>query len=169
MICIVAGKQNIQINSQIKNAVKKSVGEIDDMNFAKYEASDLSFKEVIDEANYLPLGYDRKALVIENCFFLLKEKGRVKKNSELEQGLKLLLAYIASPNEATDLFLTVNTAESVLDKNSAIYQAIQKNGQIIELDEPNEKNWPEVVAHTFKARFPETKIDKDAIYELAKT
>ena len=168
MICIVAGKQNIQINSQIKNAVKKSVGEIDDMNFAKYEASDLSFKEVIDEANYLPLGYDRKALVIENCFFLLKEKGRVKKNSELEQGLKLLLAYIASPNEATDLFLTVNTAESVLDKNSAIYQAIQKNGQIIELDEPNEKNWPEVVAHTFKARFPETKIDKDAIYELAK-
>ena len=168
MICIVAGKQNIQINSQIKNAVKKSVGEIDDMNFAKYEASDLSFKEIIDEANYLPLGYDRKALVIENCVFLLKEKGRGKKNSELEQGLKLLLAYIESPNEATDLFLTVNTAESVLDKNNAIYQAILKNGQIIELDEPNEKNWPEVVTHTFKARFPETKIDKDAIYELAK-
>ena len=168
MICIVVGKQNIQINSQIKNAVKKAIGEIDDMNFAKYDATDISFKDVIDEANYLPLGYDKKAVVIENCFFLLKEKGRVKKNSELEAGLKLLLAYIEEPNESTDLFLTANTAESPIDKNNPIYQAILKKGQVIEMDEPNEKNWPEVVAHTFKARFSETKIDKDALYELAK-
>lgn len=168
MICIVVGKQNIQINSQVKNAVKKAVGEIDDMNFAKYDASDISFKDVIDEANYLPLGYDRKAVVIDNCFFLLKEKSRGKKNAELEQGIKLLLEYIKEPNDATDLFLTVNTSESPVDKNHPLYQAILKKGQVIEMDEPNEKNWPEVVAHTFKARFSDTKIDKDALYELAK-
>ena len=168
MICIVVGKQNIQINSQIKNAVKKAIGEIDDMNFAKYDTTDLSFEDVIDEANYLPLGYDRKAIVIENCLFLLKEKGRGKKKAELEEGMKLLLAYIEEPNDATDLFLTANTSESPLDKNNQIYQAILKKGQVIELDEPDEKKWPEVVAHTFKTRFPETKIDKDALYELAK-
>ena len=168
MICIVAGKQNIQINSQIKNAVKKSVGEIDDMNFAKYDAAEISFKDIIDEANYLPLGYDRKAVVVENCSFLLKEKGRGKKNKDLEKELKILLDYIEAPNDATDLFLTINTSESPLDKNNPIYQALSKKGQIIELDEPSEKDWPEVVAHTFKARFSDTKIDKDAVYELAK-
>ena len=168
MICLIAGKQNIRINSQIKNAVKKRIGEIDDMNFAKYDATDLAFQEIIDDADYLPLGYDRKAVVIENCFFLLKEKVRIKKSAELEKGLKLLLQYIASPNEATDLFLTVNTAESELDKKNAIYLAIESNGKIIEMDEPNEKDWPKVVAQTFETRFPNTKIDRDAIYELAK-
>ena len=168
MICLIAGKQNIRINSQIKNAVKKRIGEIDDMNFAKYDALDISFKEIIDDANYLPLGYDRKAVVIENCFFLLKEKGRIKKNSDLEKGLQLLLAYIASPNEATDLFLTVNTTESELDKKSPVYLAVEQNGKVMEMDEPNEKDWPKVVAQTFETRFPETKIDQDAIFELAK-
>ena len=168
MIGLVAGKQNIRINSQIKSTVKKRIGEIDDMNFAKYDATDLSFKEIIDDADYLPLGYDRKAVVIENCFFLLKEKGRVKKNAELEKGLKLLLDYIASPNEATDLFLTVNTSESELDKKHPVYIAIEQNGKVLEMDEPNEKDWPKVVAQTFEKRFPKTKIDRDAIYELAK-
>ena len=47
MICIVVGKQNIQINRQIKNAVKMAIGEIDDMNYAKEDTQEENDKSLV--------------------------------------------------------------------------------------------------------------------------
>ncbi len=166
MIYLINGKQNIRLKSQMKSIVKKSIGEIDAINFVKHDATLTAVQEIVDDANYLPLGYDHKAVVVDNPYFLLKEKGRNK--IESEQNYQELIDYINHPDESCDLIFLVNTSDSDVDKKSEIYQAIEKNGQVITLDEPKESQWFEVVAHYFKEKWPNTKIDNDAISELAR-
>ena len=166
MIYLINGKQNIRLKSQMKSIVKKSIGEIDAINFVKHDATLTPVQEIVDDANYLPLGYDHKAVVVDNPYFLLKEKGRNK--IEGDQSYQEMIDYINHPDESCDLIFLVNTSESDLDKKSEIYQAIEKNGQVITLDEPKESQWFEVVAHYFKEKWPETKIDSDAVNELAR-
>ena len=166
MIYLILGRQNIRLKSQMKSIVKKSLGEIDAINFVKHDATYTPVQEIVDDANYLPLGYEHKAVVVDNCYFLLKEKGRNK--IESEQNYQELIDYVNHPDESCDLIFLVNTSERDVDKKSEIYQAIEKNGQIVALSEPKENQWFEVVAHYFKEKWPEVTIDSDAVNELAR-
>ena len=82
MIYLINGKQNIRLKSQMKSIVKKSLKEMDAMNFVKFDASLTPIQEIVSEANYMPLGYDSKAVIVDSPYFLLKEKGRNKIESE---------------------------------------------------------------------------------------
>ena len=166
MIYLISGRQNIRLMSQMKNIVKKSIKEIDPMNFVKIDASMTLVQEIVDEANSLPLGYDNKAVVIDNPYFLLKERSKSK--IEADQDYDKLINYLNHPDETTDLIFLVNTSESDIDKKNAVYQAIEKNGQIIAINEPKENVWHQVVAHYFKEKWPNVVIDSDAVYELAR-
>ena len=166
MIYLISGKQNIRLKSQMKSIVKKSIGEIDALNFVKHDATLTLVQEIVDDANNLPLGYDHKAVVVDNPYFLLKEKGKNK--IESDQNYEELIDYVNHPDESCDLIFLVNTSESDVDKKSEIYQAIEKNGQIVILDEPKDNQWFDVVAHYFKGKWPDTKIDNDAVSELAR-
>ena len=166
MIYLISGKQNIRLKSQMKSIVKKSIGEIDALNFVKHDASLTVVQEIVDDANYLPLGYEHKAVIVDNPYFLMKEKGRNK--IESDQNYQELIDYVNHPDESCDLIFLVNTSESEIDKKNEIYQAIEKNGQVIVLDEPKESQWFEVVAHYFKEKWPDTVIDNDAVSELAR-
>lgn len=166
MIYLISGKQNIRLKSQMKSIVKKSLGEIDAINFVKHDASFTLVQEIVDESNYLPLGYDHKAVVVDNPYFLLKEKSKNK--IESDQNYQELIDYINHPDESCDLIFLVNTSNSDIDKKSEIYQAIEANGQVIALSEPKENEWHQVVAHYFKEKWPNTDIDSDAVQELAR-
>ena len=166
MIYLISGKQNIRLKSQMKSIVKKSIGEIDALNFVKHDATLTLVQEIVDDANNLPLGYDHKAVVVDNPYFLLKEKGKNK--IESDQNYEELIDYVNHPDESCDLIFLVNTSESDVDKKNEIYQAIEKNGQIVILDEPKDNQWFDVVAHYFKGKWPDTKIDNDAVSELAR-
>ena len=166
MIYLINGKQNIRLKSQMKSIVKKSIKEIDAMNFVKFDASLTLIQEIISEANYMPLGYDFKAVIIDNPYFLYKEKSRNK--IEADQDYQSLLNYLANPNPECDLIFLVNTNDATLDTKSEAYQLIEKNGQIVTLTEPKQEQWNEVVKHYFVEKWPNIKIDSDAINELAR-
>ena len=166
MIYLISGKQNVRLKSQMKNIIEKTIKEVDSMNFVKFDATNTLVQEIVDEANYLPLGYDNKAVVVDNCYFLLKEKGKVKIDGD--QDYDKLIDYINHPDETTDLIFLVNTSDSDIDSKSKIYQAIETNGQVVALNEPKENEWQQVVAIYFKKKWPDTVIDSDAIYELAR-
>ena len=166
MIYLISGKQNIRLKSQMKSIVKKSLKEIDPMNFVKFDASLTLIQEIVSEANYMPLGYDFKEVVVDSPYFLLKEKSRNK--IESEQDYQALLNYLNNPNPDCDLIFLVNTNDSELDKKSEIYQAIEKNGQIVAVAEPKQEQWSEVVKHYFVEKWPEVTIDSDAVNELAR-
>lgn len=166
MIYLISGRQNIRLKSQMKSIVKKSLSEIDAINFVKHDASYTLVQEIVDDANYLPLGYEHKAVVVDNPYFLLKEKGRNKIDSD--QNYQELIDYINHPDESCDLIFLVNTSESEIDKKNEVYQAIEANGQVITLSEPKENEWHQVVAHYFKEKWPNVTVDSDAIQELAR-
>ena len=166
MVYLISGRQNIRLKSQMKSIIKKSIKEIDEMNYVKHDATYVLVQEIVDDANSLPLDYDHKAVVVDNCYFLLKERSKVK--IEGDQDYKKLIEYINHPDEMTDLIFLVNTSDSEIDKKNEVYQAIEKHGQIIALTEPKENEWHQVVAHYFKEKWPNNKIDSDAIYELAR-
>ena len=166
MIYLINGKQNIRLKSQMKSIVKKSIKEIDAMNFVKFDASLTLIQEIISEANYMPLGYDFKAVIIDNPYFLYKEKSRNK--IEADQDYQSLLNYLANPNPECDLIFLANTNEATLDTKSEAYQLIEKNGQIVTLTEPKQEQWNEVVKHYFVEKWPNVIVDSDAITELAR-
>ena len=166
MIYLISGKQNIRLKSQMKSIVKKSLTEIDPMNFVKFDGSLTLIQDIIDEANYIPLGYDFKAVVIDSPYFLLKE--RTKSKIESDQDYDALKGYLANPNPDCDLIFLVNTSNSDVDKKSEIYQLIEKNGQVVVLTEPKQEQWNEVVRHYFQEKWPNVTIDSDAVNELAR-
>ena len=166
MIYLVIGKQNIRLKSQTKSIVKKSIGEVDAMNYVEFDATLTLVQEIVDDANYIPLGYDRKAVVVSNCYFLLKNKGRQKIDSD--QDFDALIDYINNPSEDCDLIFLVNISENDIDKKSVIYQAIEKHGKIGTIEEPTSKDWHQVVAKFFQSKWPDKEIDNNAIYELAR-
>ena len=166
MIYLISGKQNIRLKSQMKSIVKKSLKEMDAMNFVKFDASLTPIQEIVSEANYMPLGYDSKAVIVDSPYFLLKEKSRNK--IESEQDYESLKNYLANPNPDCDLIFLVNTSDSELDKKNEINQLIEKNGQVVVLTEPKQEQWNDVVRHYFSEKWPDTVIDSDAVAELAR-
>ncbi len=166
MIYLISGNQNIRLKSQMKSIIKKSIGEIDLMNYVKLDATLVLVQEIVDEANSLPLGYDKKAVVIENPYFLFKERSKVK--IEGDQDYDKLINYINHPDEGCELIFLVNTSSNTINEKSPIYQAIKENGQIVAINEPKDDEWEQVVAQYFKSKWPEIKIDNAAIKELAR-
>ena len=162
MIYLINGKQNIRLKSQMKSIIKDSIKEIDAMNFVKFDASLTLIQEIISEANYMPLGYDKKVVVVDSPYFLMKE--RTKSKIESEQDYQTLLNYLNQPNPDVDLIFLVNTSDSDIE----YYQLIEKNGKVITVAEPKQEQWFDVVKQYFASKWPNTVIDSDAISELAR-
>ena len=92
MLYILFGEQSYSIQKSIKKIAKNFLETIDEMNFVRLDASEVSFIEMLDEISSSPLGYDKKVVSLENCYFLLKPKPRNK--IEQDQDYDLLKKYI---------------------------------------------------------------------------
>lgn len=162
MVYFIYGNQNIRIKSQTKAIVKKSLPECDEMNFVRFDGTQVSIQDCVYEANSMPLGYDFKVVVVENCYFLGKEKTKTK--IESEQDYDALLSYLKDPNPDCDLILTLASTE--INLKSDIYKALSAEPhKIIEIKEPTPKEWDSVVKVACERA--NVKIDYEALKELA--
>lgn len=166
MIYLVSGKQNIRLKSQMKNIVTKSLAETDAMNFVRFESLITPVQDIVREANYLPLGYDHKAIIVDNPYYLLKEKGRNK--IESEQDYAALSSYLNNSNPSCDLIFLVNTADSEINKKHELYRLIEKYGQIVDVPDPEKNQWLDIVKQYFKEKWPNHLVDSEAISEIAR-
>lgn len=162
MIYLIYGNQTPSIKSRIKKIVKERLPEHDDMNLVKFDASNVLIQEIIDEANYLPLGYDHKIVVADNCYFLMKQKGKNK--IESDQVYSELINFINHPSDECDLILTVPTLS--VAATSDIYKLIKEKGSIMEIPDLDQKGWKDGVRR-YCLENAGLSIDNDAINELA--
>ena len=163
MIYLIYGNQNIRIKKQCKAIAKKVLEVTDEMNYVRFDGNLTVVQEAVDEANFVPLGYDYKVVIIENCYFLSKEKTRNK--IEADQDYKALISYIENPNPDCDLILTLVASE--LDSKNEVYKKLsEKNATIVQIKEPTTQEWNEIVKKYCQEKI-EFKIDYDAIKELA--
>ena len=162
MIYLIYGNQTPSIKSRVKKIVKENLPENDEMNLVKFDASNVLVQEWIDEANYIPLGYDHKIVIAENCYFLLKSKPKNKIESEQNYGE--LMNFLLHPSEECDLILTVPSL--AISTTSDIYKQIKETGKIIEIPDLDQNGWKDGVRR-YCLENAHLKIDKDALNELA--
>ena len=162
MIYLVYGSQSPTIKSKIKKIAKNNLPFVDDINFVKFDASESLIQEVVDECNYLPLGYEHKVISLENAYFLIKDKGKNK--IEGEQNYDEFIKYLNSPNSTTDLIVSV--ISSSLDEKSEIVKLLRKKATIIEAKDPDEKTYKDYIKRYIVEKLNVT-IDNDALNELA--
>ena len=165
MIYLVYGNQSSEIKKVVKNIAKQSLPERDEMNFVRYDGSNVLIQEIIDDANYVPLGYDHKVIAIDNCYFLMDPKPRNK--IESDQDYKELFLYLRNPNPDCDLIFTVPT--SSINKNNDLYKILQEVAKTFEIKDPNANEWKAYARATVEdyiKKNPECKIDGDALVEL---
>lgn len=165
MIHLVYSNQSSEIKKVIKAIAKQSLPERDEMNFVRYDGNNTLIQEIIDDANYVPLGYDHKVVAVDNCYFLMKPKPRNK--IESDQDYKALFSYLRNPNPDCDLILTVPTAE--IDANGELFKLLKEVAKVTEIKDPDAKEWNQYVKNTvadYIKKNPDCRMDGDAVMEL---
>lgn len=162
MIYLIYGNQTPSIKSRIKKITKEVLPESDEMNLVKFDASNVLIQEIVDEANYVPLGYDHKVVIADNCYFLLKSKPKNKIESDQNYGE--LINFLAYPSEEVDLILTVPSL--AISTSNDIYKKIKEVGKIIEIPDLDANGWKDGVKKYCRENY-HLNIDNDALYELA--
>lgn len=154
MIYIIYGEQYPMIRNNLAKILKDCLKEPDDFNTIKIDFDESCIEEVIQEASLLPLGYDKKAVVVDNAAFLTKE-------GKEDDKKKLLECIKDTPDEINLIFIL---RSEKIDKSSPIVQFVQENGRILELLNPKKEEWPVYVRKYFAKRNIE--IEAAAVNEL---
>ena len=165
MIYLIYGNQGPTIKSQIRKIGEAFLsGERpDELNFVKLDGNNTLVQDAIDECRYVALGYEKKVVSLENCYFLLKPKPRNKLESD--QNYDELLNYITNESADPDSCFIMSAPSSVVDEKSDIFKALKEKAKIVQIVDPDEKGWNEYVkAYLQKHNIV---IDREAIIELA--
>ena len=164
MICFIYGNQGPTVKSQIRKIGESFLNgeKPDDLNFIKLDGNNFLVQDVVDECQYVALGYEKKVVSLENCYFLLKPKPRNK--IDADQNYDEFLNYINNGGvEETLLILSVTS--SSIDERSTIIKALKEKAKVVEITDPDEKGWNEYVKAIVSKKG--INIDKDAANELA--
>ena len=164
MIYFIYGNQSPTIKSQIKKIVASTLGnDVDEFNYVKLDGFNVTVQNAVDECRYVSLGYDKKVVSLENCYFFIKPKSRNK--IEVDQDYNELEKYIKENAEDDSCAFILSVVSSTLDEKNKILSLIKEKGKIIQIVDPDEKNFLEYIKN-YCAKY-EINIDKDAINELA--
>ena len=151
---IIFGEQTPRLVKQLKKVLKERLGTPDDFNVTKFDMDEASIDDVAMEIELLPLGIDRKAVVVDNVQFL--SKGAKKEDVDR------IYEAIKTPSDFVDVIFMVR--KDTIDDKSPIVKEVQENGEIFNLINLKKEDWPIYTRKYFSNR--EVKIDDDAVEEL---
>ena len=152
---ILYGELYPMIRKHLNKILKERLGEIDDFNVTKIDFEESSLDEIEYESSSLPLGYEKKAVVVDNAHFLTKDVEQ-KDESKVLEILK---------KSQDDIDLIFIHRDSNVDKKGKIFNYIKENGQILEFLNIEKDEWPIYIKKYFKNKNVE--ITSEAINELA--
>ncbi len=160
MIYLIAGSQSPMTKKQLNRLLEERLQTIDDFNLSSLDGRDVLAEDIVFEASMLPIGTLRKAVVVENPYFLLKDKGKNK--IDKEQKYESMVEFIKNPSDEVDL---VFVADSInLDEKSEVLKAIRKYGEVTIIPELDSSKWLEYGRSYFRSQ--KASIENDALREL---
>ena len=142
------------IKKRLKKILAERLGEVDDFNVVRFDLDEDEIDAIIDEASLLPLGYDRKAVIVDNATFLTN--GGKKEDKEKIYNL------LTTSGDEVDLIFIYHGAS--IDEKSDIFNFVKENGQILNFMNITKEEWPLYVRKYFKDRNVE--IEPAAVSEL---
>ena len=163
MVYFIFGNQSAIIKQRIKTITKEVLGDDKcDMNYVRFIGRDTLVQEVVSECNYLPLGFDKKIVILEHAYFLSTKKERNKLDSE--QDYKCLIDYINHPSDIAELIITLESND--VDSRNKVYQALKEHATILQASDPDKETWRSYVKSYF-TQTQKVRIDNDAVDEIA--
>lgn len=160
MLYLLYGPQGIMLEKQCQKILKENLPLIDDFHCVKQDATEISIQDIIEEANLPSLTGDRKAIVIEKCYFLKQDKGKEK--IENDQDYETLLQYLRVPNPDVDVLFVCETDK--LQERSEIVKILKEKARIIEAKEITKEEWPRYIRQYLQKA--QVSIDDDAVEEF---
>ena len=118
-------------------------------------------QDCISECNYLPLGYDKKVVLIDDCYFLSSE--RIKNKLESDQDYKSFISYIENPNPSTELIVVVHSKD--LNEKNEIVKLLKEKAKVSVASAPDKDTFKDYIKKY--VNLLGASIDNDAINELA--
>ena len=152
---ILYGELYPMIRKRLNKILKERLGEVDDFNVVKIDFEESSIEEIAYEAASLPLGYDKKAVVVDNANFLLKEVD--------EKDEKAVLEILQSSLDEINIIFILRTEK--INKSGEIFKYIEQKGQIFEFLNITKDEWPIYIQKYFKGKNVE--ITSEAVNELS--
>ena len=165
MIYFIYGNQSPTIKSQIRKISESFLGEEkpDELNFIKLDGHNALVQDAVDECKYVALGYEKKVVSLENCYFLLKPKPKNK--IESEQNYEELLSYINKNGGDLESCLILSVTSSSVDEKSELFKSLKEKAKVVQIVDPDERGWNDYVkAYLAKHNIV---IDRDAVMELS--
>lgn len=161
MITVVVGEDSKLVTSAVKKHRKEEFPDVTAMNFASLDKNECTFVDIYNACTLLPLGYERKCVVVDNCAFLSKSKNRLSKGDEDEP----FIEYCSSPDPDVDLYLLVYEESKKIDRKNKYLKAILDGGGKLEEVVPfSAQKWRVYIPAFFAKRGQ--KIEEAAIEEL---
>lgn len=161
MITVIFSSQSRMIKGPLSRMVKEVLPEHDDLN---YVSVDMSFSKMIDLSNEclsLPLGYDKKAVIAENFYYL--SKTREKKKLIKGDDDSPLIDFFKNPDPLIYLYLLVYSDS--LDEKSSYYKALEEGGaKFVSVASFSESQWYQFIPQFFGKRG--SSIEQSAVGEL---
>ena len=142
------------IKKRLNKILTERLGEVDDFNVVRFDLDEDEIDAVIDEASLLPLGYERKAVIVDNATFLT--------NGGKKEDKEKILELLKNSGDEVDLIFVYH-GDSIDDK-SDIYAFVEANGSVLNFVNISKEDWPKYALKYFKDRNVE--IEPKAVDEL---
>lgn len=165
MIQVLYSPYRALVDSALKKVMKASsspTGE-DGLSKVTLDLSDNTLLDVYSECVNLPLGCDKKTVIVKGAFFLEKHRGALKLAKGDDE--KPLLIYLNDPDPNVDLYLLVYNDS--LDLKGPFFDSLNKSSaKISQVNELTKEEWPPFIERYFAKR--EVALLPGASRELAK-
>lgn len=126
MIYLVYGEQFPLVSKRVKKIINSIlVDGIDDFNYVRFDAKEMTVQDLVYECSLLPFG-DHKVVRVDNPYFLVSIREKI--SIEKDQKYSVLENYINQPNEFVDVIFVLES--KTVNKKNDIYKLIEKKGKI---------------------------------------
>ncbi len=151
---ILYGEQFPMIKTRLSKILKERLGTPDSFNVVKFDLDENDPQEIVDEASLLPLGYERKAVVVDHCSFLGNGG-----NKELREIFSKLVE-----NSSDEIDLIMIHRSSTIDDKFPLVKEVNEHGHVYNFVNLKKEDWPVYIKKYFKDHNVE--IEPNAVYEL---
>jgi len=154
MFYILYGEQYPMIKKRLSRILSERLGTVDEFNVSKFDLDDFEIEDVASDVSMLPLGYERKAVVVDHATFL----GGAGNKETREKVLTML------KETSDDVDVIFIHRAGTIDDKSELVKFINEHGEVFVFKNLDKEEWPQYVKKYFKERNVE--IDPAAIKEL---
>lgn len=150
------------LKREAKKVTKASLGEVNEFNYASFDAKETPLREIINACLEVPMLENKKVVVVDDADFLSGAKSKDKINTEKD--FDIFEKYINNPTNETDLILIVYADK--LDARSKLTKLLNEKAKVAGIAPLKPNDWEKYTAQLIEKK--QLHFDMLAIHELAK-